>query len=222
MLTMASFLLIVVVPFVELYEVNQHNFVNAASCLLAIPATAWVVERPTMVRRRALGVIAIFLPTTLCLAFAFSGRGALPVAFAQTAIRRTPVDGPLESFYTWVRSSTDRDAVLIVDPARPVKMSGNVSEMPALTDRALFVDHLTYMTASYRDRDLRTTIATEVARGAALTPEARTYLRAFRRPFYVVVFNADDADGIARIEGSLGTPVFRQAFVAAFRLRLDP
>jgi hypothetical protein len=221
MLTVASCLLIVVVPFVELYEVNQHNFVNAASCLLAIPATAWIMEQPNMARRRAARVIAIFLPSTLCLAFAFSGRGALPVTFAQTLIRRTPVDSPLESLYTWLRSSTDRDAVLIVDPARPVKMAGNVSEMPALTGRALFVDHLTYMTAPYRDRVLRTAISADASRGATLGPDASAYIRALGRPCYVVVFNANDTAAIARIEKSLGAPVFRQDFVAAFRLPLD-
>jgi hypothetical protein len=221
--TCAGLLLIAVVPVLGLPEGNQHNFLNAAGCLLAVPAAAWVCgadARDTRVRRRAVMATLVFVPTTMCMAIAFSGRGPLPLAFENGILLRTPVGGPLESFYRWARTETPERAVLICDPERPVKMSGNVSEIPAFTSRALLVDHLTYMTAPYPDREQRTDIARDAVTGRPLTQVQRDHLDTLDRPLFVVTFAAQDDGVIAGLTAQYGAPVFQQEFVAAFAL--DP
>lgn len=216
-LTTASLFLLIVVPFVELYEVNQHNFVNAASCLLAVPAAAWIAGR----WRRAVALVLIFLPTTAGLTLAFAGRGTLPLVFEDGTFRRTPVGGALDAFYRWAATSTPQNAVFISDPGRPVKMSGNVSEIPAFTGRALLVDHLTYMTEAYPDREIRSDIAQLVASGHPLTAQQHSYLNKLQRPLYVVTFVADEEHVVSRLTERYGPPLFQQAFVAAFALDLS-
>jgi hypothetical protein len=218
-LTMAGFMLIGVVPFVELYEINQHNFANAASCLLAVPAAAWLVGRatpggPARITGRAAAVALLFLPTSVGLLWSFSGRPPLPIRSEQGTIRRLPVDGALDSFYRWAQTSTPRDAVFITDPSMPVKMSGNVTEIPAFTGRTVFVDQLTYITAPYPDRAWRTELAQRVTSGTAPTEAERAYLRTLHLPVYVVTFVA--ADTFSKLSTVFGPAVFHQDTVAVF------
>jgi len=222
-LTLASLFLIGVVPFVTLYEINQHNFVNAASCLLAVPAASWLVggrepvERRT-VSRRAWLLVIVFLPMTIGLFLAFAGRGDLPLRAAGGELRRLPVDGPLDAFYQWARRDTPVDAVLVVNADRPVKMSGNVTEIPALSGRAVFVDHNTYMVESYPALADRTDLARRAADGQVLTIDDRRMLDALARPVYIVNFEADRPEVLARLRAAHGAPVFERGFVAAFRV----
>lgn len=221
-LTLASLFLIGVVPFVGLYEINQHNFVNAASCLLAVPAAAWVVQgrsaSTAVVLRRSLWLAAAFVPMTVGLFLAFGGRGEIPLRASGGELRRLPADGPVALFYDWVATTTTPDAVLVVDPDEPVKMSGNVTEIPAMTRRAVFTDHVTYMNESYEDLDMRRDLARRAVGGQPLTGADRDYFAALHRPVYVVSFHADRAAERERLVASFGEPAFAHGFVAAFQL----
>jgi hypothetical protein len=221
-IALAALFLAGVVPFIGLVEGNQHNLVNAASCLLAIPAAGWAVGTADRseggIRRRAGVMFAVCLPATICLAVAFAGQSPLPLSAAHGVLRRLPVDGPLDAFYQWASSSTPRDAVFITDPSQPVKMSGNVSEIPAFTGRALLVDHPSYLTAPYPDRDRRMDIARGALSGRRPAAADVAYLAALRRPLYVATFAAEDPELIRQLTDHYGPPVFARDYVAVFRL----
>ncbi len=222
-LTLAGIMLIVAVPFVRLSEDNEHNFANVASCFLAVPAAGWVVSNRGRgllhrVGVRATALAVVFLPMTIAMLVAFGGRPALPLAFEGEMLRRIPRHGPLDAFYEWAVSSTPPNAVLISDPRETVKMSGNVSELPAFTHRAVFVDHRSYMTAPYRDGPLRMALATQATSGQPLGSEQLAYLRDLRRPLYIVTFHADRDEPLTALTHTLGRPVFRRDFVAVFAL----
>ena len=221
--TAAGLLLLLAVPVIHLEQGNEHNLVNAAQCLLAAPAVAWL---PTLTPRGKWGrvlptlLFAVFLPTTVCALLAFAGRPGLPLDFRGQALHRAPEQDPLNQFYLWARSQTPADAVFISDPRQPVKMSGNVAEFPAFTARALFTDHATYMTRPHRDAALRAEIATALASGQPLTPSQSSYVHRLRRPLYVVTYQANDQAQFTRLTKRHGAPVFHQGFVAAFKFAL--
>jgi hypothetical protein len=215
----AGFILVLSVPVLALPEGNEHNIANVASCLLAAPAAAWAsIGARSRVRSAALALA--FVPASAGLAFAFAGRGDLPIRFEAGAIHREPAGGPLDAFYQWIRTATPREAVFVSDPVRVVKMSGNVAELPAFTGRSLFVDQKTYMTDPYPDRQKREAIAIAAVNGDDLPDEARPYLRALGRPLFVVSYVADQPGVLERLEARFGPPAFHRGFVAAFELKL--
>ena len=67
-------------------------------------------------------------------------------------------NGDLEQFYEWVRGETPRRHIRH-RPETPVKMSGNVSELPAFTARTLFTDTPNYLTTPNRDSAFRAQLA---------------------------------------------------------------
>jgi hypothetical protein len=228
-LTLAGILLLLIVPLIILWPHNEHNLTNVAECLLAVPAVAWITCMPKRKEERIskgslllllLGVF--FLPTTLCTLFSYTGRPSLPLEFRGQTLHRLPEDDPLENLYVWIRSQTPPDAVFICDPQEPVKMSGNVSELPAFTGRTLFIDHPSYLTVSYRDADFRVKLAHDAVKGSPLTPPQRNYLRHLQRPLYLISYHADQEDLLNRLIQQNGEPVFRQAFVAVFNITLGP
>src|SRR6185295_14397430 len=125
---------------------------------------------------------------------------------------RTPVDD-LQRFYDWVQRDTSRQSVFIVNPETPVKMSGNASELPAMTARALFTDLPNYLTKPNRDAALRAQLAGDATQGRELTTAQRDYLRRFGRPIYVVSY---ERDTVERLAGLYGPAVFQNGTVAAF------
>jgi len=106
-----------------------------------------------------------------------------------------------------------------VDPSDVVKMSGNVSELPAFTGRAIFTDQPSYMTTPYPDADRRTTISGKLVRGEELTVDEAGYVRGLGRPVYVITWHADDSGLLERLKGRYGSPSFSAGFVAVFGLR---
>jgi len=221
--TAAGLLLLLAVPVIHLEQGNEHNLVNAAQCLLAAPAVAWLPTlSPSGKWSRVLPAIlfAVFLPTTVCALLSFAGRPGLPLDFRGQAIHRAPEQDPLNQFYLWARSQTPADAVFISDPRQPVKMSGNVAEFPAFTARALFTDHATYLTKPHKDAALRAEIGAAIASGQPLTPSQISYIHRLRRTLYVVTYRADDQAQLARLTNQHGAPVFHQGFVAAFKFAL--
>jgi hypothetical protein len=221
-ITLAGLLLWLAVPLIVLWPHNEHNITNVAQCLLAVPAAAWIGPRAGKKQKDSKKLLfflyALFLPTTICTLASYTERPGLPLAFHGQNLQRVPAMGPLDNLYRWARNQTSMDAVFVADPNEPVKMSGNVSELPAFTGRTLFIDQESYLTAPYKDARLRTEMAVAIANGGALTQPQTDYLQHLRRPLYVVSFHADREELVRRLIQEHGAPVFRQAFVAVFEL----
>jgi len=216
-LALAGMLLVIAVPFVVLAPSNEHNLSNVAQCLLAVPAAEWITSRQKH-KHAAFLCLLVFVPTTACTLFSFADRPALPLQFEGRLIHRVPADHPLERLYSWIRESTPADAVFVCDPNQTVKMSGNVSELPSFTERALLIDGYSYLTAPYEDYGLRKRIAEQAVAGQTLTSSQRDYLRQLQRPYYVVTYHAEEPALLQRLAAQYGAPVFHERFVAVFRL----
>lgn len=204
---------------VALPEANEHNLANAAACVLAVPAAGWVVRvaASSAQRRRALLLAAVFAPVTACTLYAFGGREPLPLRIDGGALHRVPVDGAIDAFYAWARS-TPENAVFVTDPDRPLKMSGNVTEIPAFTGRGVFVDHASYLTQPHADRERRANIARRLLAGEALAALDETYLNEMRRPIFLVSVAPDDPARSTALATRYGPAAFTRDFVAVYAL----
>jgi hypothetical protein len=205
----AGMVLLALLAVVHLPEGNEHNLGNAAQFLLAIPAGACLACLP---RPRAALFLAIFVPVTAGTLYAYANRPPMPIAISADAIVRTaPVD--LDRFYDWIRRETPSRSVFIADPATPVKMSGNASELPAMTSRALFTDLPNYLTRPNPDFAFRTQLAVDAAQGRELTAPQREYLQRLNRPTYLISYKLENRDRLATLYGA---PVFQNTTVAVF------
>jgi len=211
----AGAILLALLAVVHLPEGNEHNLGNAAQCLLAIPAGAFVAY---ISRARIAIVFAIFIPVTAATLFAFTDRPAMPLAAGGPTLTRTPDDSGLQPFYDWIRRDTPRQTIFIVNPETPVKMSGNASELPAFTSRTLFTDLPNYLTTPNRDAAFRAQLAKDATEGQPLTAPQREYLMRFGRPVYVVTYQARGGGPVDRLTALYGPPAFQRGIVAAFGL----
>lgn len=209
---------------VRLAEGNQHNLVNAAQVLLAIPAVLGLLPRdgdagiaPEAVRRRLTIAGLLLLPMAAGTWLAFDGRPALPLARGGGALARTPPTDPVAALERWVRDSTPASAVLVADPDTALKMACNVSELPALTGRVLYTDQPHYLSDPYPDAAERRTTARNALRGA-LGAEDRSRLASLARPLYLVSREAD-RDGQA-LTAAYGPARFRAGPVGVWRIDL--
>lgn len=214
-------LLLLLVAVVHLEEGNEHNLTNAALVLLAVPAVAPLVLARNGDRldhrkaRRRLWVVALlFVPMTLGTWLAFDGRPPLPFQASGGALIRVPESDPLASLYAWIMQGTDNNAVFVVNPARPVKMSGNVSELPAFTARTLFTDQASYLTTVYQDATMRAALSGRLLEGEAVSADERRYLERLNRPLYIVSYQPEQA---VRLGARYGNPVFHRDFVTVFQ-----
>jgi hypothetical protein len=216
-LALGGLALALAVPLVGLTEGNEHNLANVAEILLAVPALGFVAGRRLSPHASA-ALVAAFLPVTLGTLASYAGRPPLPIASDGGVLARTPASDPLAELYAWIRSETSRDAVFVVDAARPVKMATNVSELPAFTGRALFVDQPSYLTTPHAGFEARRRIAAEITSGEALAEAARAAILALRRPVYVVSHAGDDEHLAERLTRQYGPPRFAAGFVAVYAL----
>lgn len=210
--------LLFVVPFISLTDDTEHNLANTAQCLLVVPAVAFTITR-RFGRFTEAGIVALCLPMMCASLASFVGRPSLPVAFERSNMHRPP-DDALEQLYQWIRATTSHDAVFIVDPDTPVKMSGNVAELPAFTARTLFTDHESYLTSPHKDFERRRGLSTQMLRGEAISPKDVAYIASLRRPMYLVSYRADQAEEMGRLGHLYGAAVFHDRFVAVFALEL--
>ncbi len=223
-LVLSAVALLVLAVFAGLAEANEHNLANAAAVLLALPAgvAPWLgmgrsaANPPSGVTARlAIGIMLIHLPMTAATLVAFDHRPALPFRY-WPRLERTPADGPLARLYEWIRAQTPREAVLVVDPDRPVKMSGNVSELPAFTGRVLFIDHPSYLTRPHASFADRTRVARALVHGEALSAGDREAIGRLARPAYLVSFAPDRQAALHRRHGA---PLFTAGPVSVFLLQ---
>jgi hypothetical protein len=217
----AGLLLLVFAVLIHLPKGNEHSLSNAAQCLLAIPAGGAIAAWQNRSRIPAAMALAAFLPVTAGTLLAFGSRPTMPIAVNGMQLVRLPLDGDLQRFYEWARNHTPRETVFLSDPATPVKMSGDVSELPAFTARAQFTD-TPNLTTPYPDAAFRHELAAHAARGDELAAAERAYLARLRRPLYLVTYQANRTDLVSRLSAQYGTPDFHQGIVAVFRIaRLD-
>ncbi len=205
------------VPPLGLAEGNEHNLANVAGVLLAVPALGFAAERGLSRIAAALLLLA-FLPITLGTLASFAGRPPLPIAMRGGVLVRLPPEEPLAELYAWIRRETPRAAVFVVDPAHPVKMATNVSELPAFTGRALYVDQPSYLTtphASFRERTLR---AAAITSGAVPSQTDRAAFAGLARPVYLLSHAGDDERLADQLTRSYGPPRFAAGFVAVYAL----
>ncbi len=235
-LAISGLLLLGAVPVFSILPGNEHNLSNTAQFFLAVPAAVAVPllgkqihhisDRFTFLKginwQLRLPVLAVltFLPTTLCTFFSYTGRPAIPLITKGQQLLRAPVEGTLQQFYNWVSTTTPPDAVFIIDPDRAVKMSGNVSELPAFTNRTLFRDKDTYLTTPYKDSQLRVEIAKRLTRGIALSETQTQYLMNLGRPLYLLSYDARKTEVLEHLATRYGEPDFHQDFIAVFQLNL--
>ena len=209
-MTIAGLVLLAIFPLVVIAPKNTHNLSNLAQCLLAVPAGAFL---GSCRKRIQIVFVLLFLPMTACTLWSFHDRPDLPLAFEERTLHRTPENHPLEKLYVWIREHTPADAIFLIDPDRAVKMSGNVSELPALTSRALFVDQESYLTAPYADANARTVLARNASLGKTLTSEQMQCLRDLKRPVFLVIYHDQDLTHL------YGTPSFSSGFIALYQLK---
>lgn len=216
-------LLLLAVALVHLEEGNEHNLTNAALVVLAVPAVAALVlertgePRPERLARRRMWVTGLlFLPVTVGTWLAFDGRPPLPFAATNGRLERVPPSDPVAALYQWIGQHTARDAVFIVDPSRPVKMSGNVSDLPAFTGRTLFIDQPSYLTTVYPDATMRSALSGRLIEGEAATAEEQSYLNRLGRPLYIVSYRADQA---AKLAARYGAPAFQRDFISVYEFK---
>lgn len=205
--------LLVVVSLVSLPDDTEHNLANVGQTLLAIPAAAWLVQQNS--RRAYLGVIAVCLPMSIASVISFLGRPTLPIGFNAGTLHRT-TNPSLEALYQWIRANTPPEAVFIADPAAPVRLSGNVAELPAFTRRTMFVDEPTYMTRPHADFERRFNLASRLVAGDSLTTEDMRYLAALQRPIYLLIAREGQAAAVDR--AGHGAAVFRDGPTALFMI----
>jgi hypothetical protein len=216
-IVIAGLALAAAVPLVRLGDGNEHVLANIAGVLLAVPALGFAARgglRPLA----AAALLAAFLPVTLGTLAAFAGRPALPIANADGVLVRVPPEDPLAQLYAWIRRETPRDAVFVVDSAHPVKMATNVSELPAFTGRALFVDQPSYLTTPHAAFETRRRIAAELTAGTSLAQEDSAPIRALARPVYLLSHAGDDEHLARKLTRSYGPPLFASGFVAVYAL----
>jgi hypothetical protein len=108
--------------------------------------------------------------------------------------------------------------VFVVDPAHPVKMATNVSELPAFTGHALFVDQPSYLTTPYAAFAERTQLAAALAAGEPLSAAGRAQLALLGRPVFLLSHAGDDEHLAAQLTSHYGPPRFAAGFVAVYAL----
>ncbi len=195
---------------------NEVNFFHAALVLLAVPAAgAAARSRPV-----SLAVAAAFLPTAGLILFAYTGRAPAPLAIRDAAYVRLPETSDRSRLYTWIRTQTAADTVLLLEPDSAARTCcGNTAELPAFTGRRLFTERSRhYLVEPYAEAGRRERLARALVSGERPSAEDAAYLASLGRPILVLT----DEDGPSRLESTLGAPVFRSGSLVAYYWRPAP
>jgi hypothetical protein len=97
-------------------------------------------------------------------------------------------------------------------------MAAKVSELPAFTGRALFVDQPSASMAQQRAFRARAQLAAQLTSGARLGPRDASALRALARPVYLLSHAGDDEHLAEQLTRHYGPPRFASGFVAVYAL----
>ncbi len=99
-------------------------------------------------------------------------------------------DQPLGEMYAWIRANTPEDAIVIVDPSRPVRNFAGPEhgdEVPALAHRPVFTDKLSYMNDYEESAGVRLQLVQRLFAGDAMQAQDRAQLQRLSRPTYVLI-----------------------------------
>ncbi len=220
---LAALVLLAGAVVIELPEGNSHNLFNTAATLLAVPAAAWcgtaMKPNPRTNQARALLLVFLFVPGACLMVHAYTGRAPIDVGFHGSRIVRLPEDADLASAYAWIRAHTPRDAVLVIDPAAKLAVQGNVSEVPAFTERALLVDVPTYMTEPYETAETRWALASRIMAGHSYHEATDGGLMPGNRPVFVLLDNSSVPVAIREKISAVGKPRFDSELVTVIQWR---
>lgn len=200
---------------------NESNLFHVAGFLLAIPAAGAVraTGRWPFGRRRAViaAGLLLFVSTPLVVLGAYWKRPAANLVLEGNQLRILPAGSERRAVYEWLRAQTPSNALLVVEPAiLEEAVLGNVSDIPAMTGRRLFVaGEPDYLVNPNRDAGRRRQIATTLLAGESLSDEDGAYLQDLRRPIFIVRSIAGQ-ELSRRMRAAHGAPVFSARTVAVY------
>lgn len=218
-LILSALLQMAAAALVRLPAGNQDNLYHAALVMLAVPAAAIVLRRDGHVHRtRAVALFVVFLPVTLLVVWAYTGRPPVDIGFAESRLVRSPADSDSGRLYRWITASTPGDAVMIIDPGPPTRaVAGNTAELPALTGRVLFTERTShYIVSAHADAEQRERMSRQIVAGEALSAADERYLSALGREIYLVVERASREHDEA-VTARYGEPLFESGPLALYR-----
>lgn len=200
---------------------NEVNLYHAALLLLALAApAAFASDEPGRARRHAWIVALAFVPTFAMILACYVVRPPVPIAVEDAHLVRTDV--PAAHAYAWIRREAPADAVIVAAPGPPpLAVSGNTSEVPALTGRDLFTERPShYVVAPHPDAEARAAAARALLAGAAPTPAQAALLRAPGRPLLLLVDPRVPAPARSALALRHGPPLFAEGAWAVYALSL--
>lgn len=198
---------------------SEYKLVRMAAPLLGAFAAATIADalrnkRPAVRIAIAALCCAPFVPTNAIAWRAYQAHSHAALPFHAEGIDLVPDDGAwsLTETYQWLRRSTPEDAVLLTDPAlssRAFAGPMHGEEAPALAHRAVFSDHLYYMTDYEPSFPARVQLLKRLFAGIRLRDEDVLALRELGRPIYAVLRASGNA--VAALECLAGDPRWKPA-----------
>lgn len=220
LLTIAALTQLFATAFVLLPAGNYVNFCHIALVMLAVPASACILDAEGRVLRgRAMALGAAFLPTLLLVIWSHTGRPPVAIGTGGGRILALPATSAPARLYTWIENETPRNAVFVIDPASPIRAAaGNTSELPALTGRFLFTERAShYIVEPHEDVLRRTRMASQMVHGAELSSADRRYVEELDRPVFVLAVEPSAAQSFA-LRDRYGDAIYRIDELALYRV----
>jgi hypothetical protein len=212
---------------ISLQAGNSSNLFHAAVVLLALPASGSIFIQDATGHQRiqkwlVAAIFIVFVPTLSIVVLSYTFRAPISVSFESQVIEHSPKTSDLAVMYQWIKSNTDQRAVFIVNPRDPFSVVGNTSELPAMTQRAIFTENRKhYISAAYPDANRRFDIALRAFSAEQLKPEDYQYLAALKRPILIVNYDVSSAEWSERMQSRYGQAKFARGKLSIYELTLS-
>lgn len=201
---------------------NEDNWYHAGLVFLSIAAAATFrtgVKCPRLFasqRLRLALLLCAFLPPLAILAFSYTNRSPVSLAFEDGRLVSTDPDR--RALYDWVRRATAESAVFVMDPEISIRTSaGNTMEWPALTGRHLLTEQERhYLAVGAADGPLRQELVQTLAAGGVPGDAGRALLQSLPGPWYLVTDQGQDTVRMDALVRNHGPAVFQQGALAVF------
>lgn len=201
---------------------NEVNLYHAGLVLTALAApAAFAPGDAPRAPRGAPWVALAFLPTFAMVVACYAVRPPVPLRPEGARLVRT--DLPAARAYAWLRDHAPPRAVIVAEPGPPpLAVSGNTSEVPALTGRVLWTERPThYVVAPHADAEPRAAIARALVAGERLAPAQRAALQALGRPILLLVDPRLPPEVRAEAQARHGPALFADAGWAVYAPALE-